>query len=281
MDISSEILETLDIMGNKNVIEVLKEGVTEQDIILESEVMEDAEEVEEIIEIIEEIVEEDESLSDNEISKNKDKTLSNIEKDKAKNKTDNEVTNKKIEVYGFDEENPMFMSSEKEETTKCISNNVQKSSSKKQVINYDVDEDWQDEELDRMEELDNTEQSVTEVQSQNVSKNNKKSVNNQNISIPLQSSRLDIKSHMDTMARSDKSRMDSSSISSVHNVEDNSNNHEIVKNTENNLLYTVLGTKKPDSSAKQQEKLNDSQYIKVGILMTHKKNIGNALISLR
>lgn len=271
MDISSEILETLDIMGNKSVIEVLKDDVAEQDIIVESEATEDMEEIEEIIEIIEEIVEDDENSSDKEISlsRNKDKILSSTEKNEVvvRDKTNNETTGKKIEVFGFDEENSMFTSlSRKEETTKRTSN-TQKSNSKKQVINYDVDEDWQDEELDRIEELDNTERSVTEVQSQSISKNNKKAVNNQSVSMSLQSNRLDMRNHMDSMTRSDKSRMDSGSIgSNVHNVEDNSDNHEIVKNMENNLLYTVLGTKKQDSSTKQQEKFNDSQYIKVGIL---------------
>lgn len=260
MDISSEILETLDIVGSKNVIEVLKDGVAEEDIILESEVAEDTEdsEVEEIIEIIEEIEECDESLPDNDASsKNKD-TVS--KKNGAVTKDEmNSRTIDKSKIYGFDEENSMFASPPREEPTK-ITNNTQKSSSKKQVIKYDVDEDWQDEDLERMEELDNS-----DMQAQVTSKNNKKHVNNQSVTLPSQSNRSDGKTHLDSMTRSDKSRMDSGIGNNVNNVEDNSDTHEIVKNVENNLLYTVLGTKKQDSSTKQQ----DAHYIKVGILIKH------------
>lgn len=272
MDISSEILETLDIVGNKNVMEVLKDSVTEEDIILEAEVTEDTEEteIEEIIEIIEEIEECDETLPENDasFSKNKDKTPS-MKKNGvvAKDEIIKQKTNKNIEIYSFDEENSMFTSPPvTDQATKSTSNSTQKSSSKKQVIKYDVDEDWQDEDLERMEELDNT-----EIQAQVVSKNNKKHVNNQSITMPLQSNRLDVRTHMDSIAKSDKPRMDSVTDSNVNNMEDNSDTHEIVKNVENNLLYTVLGSKKQDTSAKQHEKLSDAHYIKVGTLINYHK----------
>ncbi|XP_014476236.1 PREDICTED: zinc finger Y-chromosomal protein 1 [Dinoponera quadriceps] len=262
MDIPSEILETLDIVGGKNVMEVLKDGVSEQDIILESEVTEDVEEteIEEIIEIIEEIEECDEIPADDDVSLSKDKT-SSMKKNgivvKEMNEIHKEANDKNTEIYGFDEENSMFISpSVTEEVIK--NNSTQNSSNKKQVIKYDVDEDWQDEDLERMEELDNT-----EIQAQVISKSDKKHVNNQSVTMSLQSNRLDIRTHMDSMAKSDKLKMDSGIGSNVNNIEDNSSTHEIVKNVENNLLYTVLGTKKQDSSMKQQEKLSDAQYIKM------------------
>lgn len=259
MDISSEILDTLDIVGSKNVMEVLKDGVAEEDIILETEMTEDTEEteIEEIIEIIEEIEECDETLPDNDasLSNNKEKTSSTKNGMVAK---DGEA-DKSIEMYSFDEENSMFTSPSVTEASKSMNNSTPKSNSMKQVIKYDVDEDWQDEDLERMEEEN------TEIQTQAAAKSNKKHVNNQSVAMPLQSNRLDVRTHMDSMAKSDKSRMDSSIGGNVNNVEDNGDTHEIVKNVENNLLYTVLGSKKQDSSAKQQEKFNDAHYIKVGI----------------
>lgn len=268
------MLETLDIVDNKEVMEVLKDGVTEEDIIFESEVAEDAEEteIEEIIEIIEEIEECDETLPDDEL-KDKD----NLTKDNdtiVRTERSDQVTEKNIEIYGFDEENSMFTSqSITEEVTKSMSNNTLKSSNK-QVINYDVDEDWQDEELERIEELDNA-----EIQTQVDTRSDKRQTNNQIITIPFQTNKLDLKIHMDSMGRSDKSRADGGIGSNV-NMEDGSNTtHQIVKNVENNLLYTVLGTKKPDSSAKQvQEKHTsregEARYIKVSSIFEILRIIG-------
>lgn len=268
MDLSSEILDTLDIVGNKDVLEVLKDGISEEDIILESEGIEDNEEteIEEIIEIIEEVEENDE------ISSSNDDTCSSKDKEKIKDETDeiginidNEIAERNIEVYGFDEENSMFTPQSTEETVKNMNDSIQKSSNKKQVINYDVDEDWQDEELERMEELEDT-----EMQTQATPKNDKH-VNNQTALIPLQSNRLDLKMHVDSMGRADKSRTDGSIGNNV-NMEDNGETtHEIVKNVENNLLYTVLGTKKQDSSIKQVDKFIDAHYVKVSIFSKNSK----------
>lgn len=271
MEISSEILETLDIVGNKDVMEVLKEeGVTE-DIIFESEVAEDSEdtEIEEIIEIIEEIEECEETSDDASLSKEKDELT--CAKDNGiveRNNRNEEIIDKDVEMYGFDEESSMFTSqSIMDEETKSTNNSMQKSKTK-QVIKYDVDEDWQDEDMERVEELDNS----SEMQTQSDPRSDKKHVNNQTVTIPLQSNRLDLKIHMDSTGRSVKSCMDSSAKNNGNSMEDNSDTtHEIVKNVENNLLYTVLGTKKQDSSTKQaqQEKVNDAQYIKVSLFSKH------------
>lgn len=252
-------------MDNKDVMEALKdENVTEEDIIFESEVTtEDSEEteVEEIIEIIEEIeVENDETspdggASDNDKSDAKDTGV--VERTKKNDK----VTSKNIELYSFDEDNSMFTSHFEKEPIKNVKNSTQKTT-KKQIINYDVDEDWQDEELERMDGLDNNSEFTDNRNASSLQmQTDKKHVNNQ--TVLLQSNRLDLKIHVDSMERADKSRIDGNK---VNNIEDDSEStQEIVKNTENNLLYTVLGTKKQDSSTKQQqEKLND-HYVKVSI----------------
>lgn len=267
MEISSEILETLDVVGNKDVMEALKEGVTE-DIIFESAVAEDSEEgeIEEIIEIIEEIEECEETTLENDTSVSKDKDQSACAKNNGtveKNNGNDRVIDKDVEMYSFDEENSMFSSeSAVDEETRNMNNSTQRNKNK-QVINYDVDEDWQDEDMERMEVLDDD----SEVETQSDSRSNKRHVNNQTITVPLQSHKLNLKVHVEAVGRLDKLRVDNS-IEDIDSMEDSGTTHEIVKNVENNLLYTVLGTKKQDSSTKpaQQEKNNDGHYIKVGII---------------
>jgi len=271
MELSSEILESL-VIDNKDVMEVLKDGnVTEEDIIFESEATEDSEEaeIEEIIEIIEEVEEESDEIPLDDTS-NKDKSVDAKETGIEKTKKNDKVTSKNIELYSFDEENSMFTSQLKKESNKnsTVKNSTQKTA-KKQIINYDVDEDWQDEELERIDGLDNN----SELMDNRMSSSRmqaEKHVNNQ--TTLLQSNKLDLKIHMDSMGKADKSRMDGNK---VNNTEDDSEStQEIVKNTENNLLYTVLGTKKPDSSTKQQlDKLTD-HYVKVSI---SDENIKNSL----
>lgn len=266
MELSSEILESL-VMNNKDVMEVLKdENVTEENIIFESEVTaEDSEEaeIEEIIEIIEEVEEESDEIPDGDTSE-KDKSIDAQDTEIIeKTKRNDKAISKNIELYSFDEENSMFTSQFEKEPIKNLKNDMK---TKKQVINYDVDEDWQDEELERVDELDNNSEMTNNRASSLRIQADKKHVNNQ--TIMLQSNRLDLKIHVDSMGRTDKSRLDGIG-NKVNNIEDDSEStQEIVKNTENNLLYTVLGTKKPDSSAKQQqqEKLGD-HYVKVSFYL--------------
>ncbi|XP_011643402.1 zinc finger protein 652-A-like [Pogonomyrmex barbatus] len=261
MELSTEILESL-VIDNKDIVEVLKSGnVKEENIIFESEVTEDSEEteIEEIIEIIEEVEEENDEVSvDNDSLQDKNgstdaKDIETVERIEKNDKT----IKKNIELYSFDEENSIFASPEKG-STKSVKNNTQKTINK-QVINYDVDEDWQDEELERIDELD----SNSALEDNTNSLQTKKNVNNQT----LQSNRLDLKVHVEFTER-DKSRIDDDINNKINNIEDDAEStQEIVKNTENNLLYTVLGTKKQDSSIKQQEKrdvnINDAQFVKM------------------
>ncbi|KAL6264118.1 hypothetical protein P5V15_004197 [Pogonomyrmex californicus] len=261
MELSTEILESL-VIDNKDIVEVLKSGnVKEENIIFESEVTEDSEEteIEEIIEIIEEVEEENDEVSvDNDSlqDKNGSTDAKDIETVERIEKNDKAIK-KNIELYSFDEENSIFASPEKG-LTKSVKNSTQKTINK-QVINYDVDEDWQDEELERIDELD----SNSALEDNTNSLQTKKNVNNQT----LQSNRLDLKVHVE-FTESDKSRIDDDINNKVNNIEDDAElTQEIVKNTENNLLYTVLGTKKQDSSIKQQEKrdvnINDAQFVKM------------------
>lgn len=268
MELSSEILESL-VMDNKDVMEVLKDGnVTEEDIIFESEATaEDSEEteIEEIIEIIEEIEEEgDETPPDGDASdKDKSTDVQNTEI-AEKTKRNDKPTSKNIELYGFDEESSIFTSQLEKESAKNVKSNTQKTT-KKQVINYDVDEDWEDEELERVDALDNNSEASDDRASSLRTQADKKHVNNQ--TILLQSNRLDLKIHVDSTGKTNKSRGDSGIGNKVNNTEvDSESTQEIVKNTENNLVYTVLGTKKQDSSSKQQqEKQLGDQYVKVSI----------------
>lgn len=266
-------------MDNKDVMEVLKGGsVTEEDIIFESEATEDSEEaeIEEIIEIIEEVEECDEEIAldgDVSLSEDKDKTVNTKDGETIeKTEKNDQATKKNIELYGFDEENSVFaLQSAKKDSAKNTNNSTQKTINK-QVINYDVDEDWQDEELDRIDELDNTSELVDSHADSLQTQADKKHINNQTVS--LQSNKIDLRIHMDSIKRSDKSRTDNGIGNNINNIEDDSETpHEIVKNVENNLLYTVLGTKKQDSSKQQQEKLNDAHYVKVSISLEYCKKI--------
>lgn len=267
MELSSEILESL-VMDNKDVMEVLKDGsVTEEDIIFEATEDSEEAEIEEIIEIIEEVEECDETTPDDDVTllEDKDKTV-NTKDDGTVERTEknDQATKKNVELYGFDEENSVFASqSDKKDSAKDTNSSTRKIINK-QVINYDVDEDWQDEELERLDELDNTPEladNCTDPLQIN------KHVNNQTVS--LQSNKIDLRIHADPIKRSDKSRPDSSIGNNININDDSETTHEIVKNVENNLLYTVLGTKKQDSSKQQQEKLNDAHYVKVSISLKY------------
>lgn len=255
MELSTEILETLG-MNNKDVIEVLKNGKIAENIVFESEVTEEddgeEEEIEEIIEIIEEVEECDEAATDD-YDASKDKALNDNETIERVMKTD---LNKK-DFYSFSEEDSMFSSQPvTQESAKAISHNTHKIM--KQVINYDVDEDWQDEELERNDEFENSELIDNHAASLQTTK---KLVNNQTVT--LQSNKVDPRLHV--AGRSEKPRTESGIGNDVNVESSGETTHEIVKNVENNLLYTVLGTKKQDPLKQAQQ---DAQYVKVSVSQT-------------
>ncbi|XP_017794783.1 PREDICTED: zinc finger protein 311-like [Habropoda laboriosa] len=257
MELSHEILDTIDINNDKDVMEILKQAISEENIILESEATEDSveTEIEEIIEIIEEIEEDKEESSQDNVTF-----------------TENKIIKLEIEDYAFDEDNSDFRTeADKESEKKDQFHN----SSNKQVITYDVDEDWQDEDMEEEEEEEEEEyeqnsdilNDCTEsLQGQRILSSDKKSVNNQTISFTSQTNRLESRDNVEPSDKIERSKSSHDFKNNVNNDEnvDNNINHEIVKNVENNLLYTVLGTKKQSSvKTLQADKSSDAHYIKM------------------
>ncbi|XP_043508073.1 zinc finger protein 354C-like isoform X2 [Frieseomelitta varia] len=250
MELSNEILDTIDVNDDKDVMEVIKHAITEENIIVESETTEETE-IEEIIEIIEEIEEDKEESSQGDIIFTENK---------------NEKVKSEMEVYAFDEDSSIFKTQSKYEKKDRYDK-----SSNKQVIAYDVDEDWQDEDMEEEEEyelrFENCSTSNNSTESlQRLPNDDKKYVNNQTVSLPLQTSRSEPRDSVEFSDKAEKSKLSLEFKNNVNNDEniDNNISHEIVKNVENNLLYTVLGTKK-QSAVKtfQSDKLSDAHYIKM------------------
>ncbi|KAK1125817.1 hypothetical protein K0M31_005358 [Melipona bicolor] len=254
MELSNEILDTIDVNDDKDVMEVIKHAITEENIIVESETTEETE-IEEIIEIIEEIEEDKEESSQDDVIFTENK---------------NEKVKSEMEVYAFDEDSSVFKTHSE---TKYEKKDRYDKSSNKQVIAYDVDEDWQDEDVEEEEEYEvrfensNTSNNSTEsLQRQRIPNDVKKYVNNQTVSLPLQASKSESRDSVEFSDKAEKSKLSlefKNNVNSDENV-DNNISHEIVKNVENNLLYTVLGTKK-QSAVKtfQTDKLSDAHYIKM------------------
>ncbi|XP_076650370.1 uncharacterized protein LOC143357707 [Halictus rubicundus] len=256
MEMSHEILDTIDTSNDKNMIKVkvLKHAIMEENMVVESEATVDSAdaEIEEIIEIIEE-VEEEESLQDDcfvETTKINDE---DSEKCIEKVQNDQYDRTSEMEVYAYEESDNIEESGKKEESQK--NNN-------KQVIAYDVDEDWQDEDMEEEEEYEQNSDATshcTELHEEI------KSVNNQTINFPLQTNRSESRDSIESIDRTEKSKLaqDYKNVNNEENV-DSSVSHEIVKNVENNLLYTVLGTKKQNSvQPLQSDKLSDPHFIKM------------------
>lgn len=254
MELSNEILDTIDVNDDKDVMEVIKHAITEENIIVESETTEETE-IEEIIEIIEEIEEDKEESSQDDVIFTENK---------------NEKVKSEMEVYAFDEDSSVFKTHSE---TKYEKKDRYDKSNNKQVIAYDVDEDWQDEDVEEEEEYEvrfensNTSNNSTEsLQRQRIPNDVKKYVNNQTVSLPLQANKSESRDSAEFSDKAEKSKLSlefKNNVNSDENV-DNNISHEIVKNVENNLLYTVLGTKK-QSAVKtfQTDKLSDAHYIKM------------------
>lgn len=279
MELLHEILDTIDIDNDNDAMEVLKQAVKEENVVLQSEATEEnmETEIEEIIEIIEEIEEDkEEPMQTDVIMINNENTdvqddentdIQDDENDKSIEILSNEEFNKdsEIKVYAFDENSSGFKTNsekEKEKKDQSYKNN------KKQVITYDVDEDWQDEDMEDEGEFEQSSDILNHCTESVLRQKgeDKKCTNNQVISFPLQINRTKSNDNIGSMAKPEKSKSNQDYKCNVNNVEnvDNNASHEIVKNVENNLLYTVLGTKKHSSvKALQTDKLSDAQYIKV------------------
>ncbi|KAG7190062.1 hypothetical protein KM043_006204 [Ampulex compressa] len=263
------------------VLEALKQAVVDEDIVFESEVAEDAieTEIEEIIEIIEEVEEDvDVTLQDCTTApyvheKNADVATN----DEYSENLQGEEFDRSLgtETYAFDEDNSVFKTQVKKEIAERRTDEEPRKSNNKQVITYDVHEDWQDEDVEHMEDgdedMDNscdmTNHHVESLQAQNALSGNKRSISNQSLVFPMQTNRLESKDNGESTGRVERSKLSYEFGENVNNASniDNNGSHEIIKNVENNLLYTVLGTKKQFSAAKQsqQDKLSDAHYIKM------------------
>ncbi|KZC05979.1 Zinc finger protein 28 like protein [Dufourea novaeangliae] len=240
MEMLHEILDTIDVSNEKNTMEIVNKEVSEEDIVVESEIAEDSveTEIEEIVEIIE--VEDEESSQD-------------VQSEQLDGTSE-------MEVYAYEasdtvEEMDIIKDSREKEEVYYKSNN-------KQVITYDVDEDWQDEDMEEEEKNHSTES----LEEQRILHEERRSVNNQTLSSPLQISRPESRDNMESIDRLEKSKLSQDYKNNINNEEnvDNNISHEIVKNVENNLLYTVLGTKRQTSvKPLHTEKLTDAHYIKM------------------
>ncbi|XP_076677227.1 uncharacterized protein LOC143373662 isoform X2 [Andrena cerasifolii] len=277
MELSHEILDTIDATSDNDVMEVLNQEIVEEDITMKADAAEDSVEtvIEEIIEIIEEVEEEEaeESLQDD-VSFTESVGLRPEENERSTEKSENDEfdKNSETEEYGYEEDNTVFKEhSEKDDERKDQFHNK---SSSKQVITYDVDEDWQDEDMDEEEEEEEfIEQNSEEMdhceetfQEQRMPHGDKRSANNQTISFPSKADRSESRDSIESIVRVENAKQVQEFRSNMNNDEnvDNNVSHEIVKNVENNLLYTVLGTKKPSSvKTLHAGKLSDAHYIKM------------------
>ncbi|XP_054007342.1 zinc finger protein 652-A-like isoform X1 [Hylaeus anthracinus] len=268
MEQSHEILDTIETNSNKSVIELLKKAISQENIIVESETTEDSEttEIEEIIEIIEEVEEEsEESLEADDPLKG----ISDKDDERSTERLQNDLYDRssEMELYGLEENNSVVKPHSENENERRYRSHM---SSGKQVITYDVDEDWQDEDMDEEEkseqDSDTMDHCIEYLRGQRTQHRDRKSINNQTIIFPLQTNRSESRDNVELPDRTEKSRLGQDLKNNVNNDEnvDTSISHEIVKNVENNLLYTVLGTKKQNTvKTLQVDKLSDAHFIKM------------------
>ncbi|XP_023288609.1 neurotrophin receptor-interacting factor 1 isoform X2 [Orussus abietinus] len=219
---------------SEEVSTLLREAEMEEEIIYNSGGMDDCSdaEVEEIVEIIEEIEEVEEDDVEKELlSKGDDMEI-------EKELEENDRLSKKD--YVVHKESEMLI----ETMTKPIkksSENPAKKHSNKQVVTYDVDEDWEDEDI----EHDQYDPKATRL------------LGNKTESEEFINSKS--QKRCESLSEYDRHMNGTRTIEIA-----NSSQHEIVKNAENNLVYTVLGSKKQSGPVKTSEdKFSSARYMKL------------------
>ncbi|XP_066588450.1 zinc finger protein 354C-like isoform X2 [Prorops nasuta] len=237
----SEMVENMEIASDNIIMEVLKNSGIKEDIIFETEATNDTAEVdvEEIIEIIEEVEVVEEEYE--KVSKSSETKACKPEVYEEANDNQNFST----ENYTLDDDNSIIAAAyDKEEIIKSLNKNTK--NHKKQVVVYDVDEDWQDEEIEQVDDgIGESDHNFQDQDSDSMNKSwdrNKKSINNL-----VERSRNDSVTSIESNPRPNKSRIIQEYENDMDGYKEdtnNSNSHEIVKNSENNLVYTVLGSKK-------------------------------------
>ncbi|KAI4504202.1 hypothetical protein M0802_000673 [Mischocyttarus mexicanus] len=250
MEMTPGFLEVMNITKDKSVLEMVKHVVAEE-IILKPNYSDDSTEteIEEIIEIIEEVEETEDSLIDYpktaELSKENVHNCAEFEENLQDEQCDrNSDVNK---IYQSDEENVIFKT-QNDKISKFPCKKQQKSNNK--VIAYDVDEDWQDEDIEHLEEMDEVLDHESDSQHHNSESSqnynflheNEQTEVNQGKNFSLESHKTDIRNTMESLTKTmDKSRLNKDYDNDTHSINsiDNNFTHEVVKNTENNLVYTM------------------------------------------
>ncbi|XP_043278589.1 zinc finger protein 652-like isoform X2 [Venturia canescens] len=249
-----------------------KKGVSsKEEIIFASEVAEEeVEEVEEIVEIIEEIEEIEEVVEEEiEETENLEESANDLRGVEHIGQQNQSSAESNIYVYGSNEEEDSqeYSAHEEDQYRKVKTSKPQperhtyQRNKKSSVVTYDADEDWEDEENDQ-----------PSVEGRNVKNNTGKnhsvessagqkihSINGKrSASIRDDGYSSSNKSNIEPVYKVAKTRssMDFSNTQNMRNtlimqeneIEDEEDQHEIVKSSENNLVYTVLGSKKSTSA---------------------------------
>ncbi|KAK0173264.1 hypothetical protein PV328_006488 [Microctonus aethiopoides] len=236
MEVSGESTETMGVEELKAILEA-KDGVMEEEEIIyateEADETDDIEGIntEEIVEIIEEIevVEGEEEEEDN---------TSQLQSQSASDLT---------EIIDGDSVDSQDVPSadERPEVKKRKIDNDNRINYSQRVITYDAEEDWSVEENDPLE-----------IKSNKVEQSSKNSINTnfEKKVVPINGNTV-ATTKPETVYRVVKSH------TPEYEQGDLESPHEIVKNAENDLVYTVLGSKKQNESSKQRE--DDPRYIKM------------------
>ena len=295
----------VELSDRQSMTEILEQVVEGEEVIFESENAEDLEdnEVDEIVEIIEEIVEEEEEEEEEVVEE--EQADEQEEEEEEEQQHEEEVQSqcqrlspqKQQQQQAEDEEDEEMMEEEYLEEFRDIENhqkanrhkisnreqidayiknnlldknqlqstrhegnrlgnNVSKSNSSK-ILAYHVEEDWEDEEL---EQTNNSEELESRLQRMKVNI----------ILLSLVSNLVNeqlfnfIEYISDNQSDAGNSRTEADIDHNLSNI-DSDSQHEIVKSSENNLVYTVLNPKKASSSAKanQESRYHEAEFIKV------------------
>ncbi|XP_046421599.1 zinc finger protein 37-like isoform X6 [Neodiprion fabricii] len=269
----------------------------------DGEEAEEVEEIVEIIEEIEEVEETEEieqpvgteENEDNEIDEHMDLTMPDAEANDQRQNEDEEIENSaksSSKNYATTDTGLTQMRAEyvKKQLKKHFKNEGDKDKSK-QLVNYDIDEDWEDEDLDQEQQskvessqsqirsLNNTSNNQTEREDRHPTQNGRKHLSTPNHDSPSQPGKSRVhgkiqqqESNTDENTNEYWDDEEHDSIvgyeddqSGSQNEENTDSQHEIVKNAENNLVYTVLGSKKQNNSTKQTQdgRLISSRFVKI------------------
>lgn len=275
-----------------------KKGISiKEEIIYATEVLEEeeeeVEEVEEIVEIIEEIEEIEEIVEEEEDEIVEERSAAVSGRRPVETREAREVDEDSHgDSAGDEEPAPRFKSANRHPK----SAHRRSYERKKKAVAYDADEDWEEEDGEqqqiaalRAKRLGKNNSVETPPTKNNHSLNGKRSANSRGSEEYSSSAG---RSNAEPAYKASKTRPtgdysssrranDSTGINEIEreddeeeDEEDDDNQHEIVKSAENNLVYTVLGSKKSNQTSQPRSKKDASQnpesgrYMKVGIRLS-------------